>query len=109
MTNYNFGEILLLKFPHSEGNKETKRPVLLLAETDKEDIVVSKVTSADQRSKYDISIDDWQKVGLLLPSVIRIDKLASLSKSRFIKKLGTLDNRYHARIKDKIKQLFNIQ
>ena len=58
MTNYNFGEILLLKFPHSEGTGESKRPVILLAETDIEDIVVSKVTSAEQRSNYDIIIDN---------------------------------------------------
>ena len=40
MTNYNFGEILLLKFPYSEGREETKRPVVVLAQTDvkKEDV-----------------------------------------------------------------------
>ena len=108
MTDYNFGEILLLKFPHSEGNKETKRPVVLLAETDAKDIVVSKITSVDQRGKYDIVVEDWQKANLLFPSVIRVDKLASLSKYRVIRKLGVLDESYHSLIKDKIKQLFGI-
>ena len=108
MTDYNFGEILL-KFPYSEGVGESKRPVVVLAQTDVKDIVVSKVTSADQRGKYDIVIDDWQKVGLLFPSVIRLDKLATLSKSRIIKKLGTLGSSYNSTIKTKIKQLFDIE
>jgi len=109
MTDYNLGEILLLRFPHSEGNKETKRPVVLLAETDKKDIVVSKVTSVSLRSKHDVAIKDWQKAGLLFPSVIRVDKLATLSKHRVIKNLGFLDKSYHSLIKDKIKQLFDIK
>ena len=49
MTDYNFGEVLLLRFPYSDGNKEAKRPVVLLAKTDMKDIVVSKVTSVTKR------------------------------------------------------------
>lgn len=109
MTNYEFGEIFLLKFPYSEGLREAKRPAILLAETDKEDIVVSKVTSTDKRGKYDIVINNWKSVGLLYPSVIRIDKLATLSKSRIYRKLGKLDNSYSTLIKNKIKQLFKIE
>ncbi len=108
MTNYNFGEILLLKFPYAEGVGESKRPIVVLAQTDLKDIIVSKVTSAEQRSKYDIAIEDWQKAGLLFPSVIRIDKLATLSKSRVIKKIGELNSSYHPTIKSAIKQLFNL-
>lgn len=108
MTNYNFGDILLLRFPYSEGVGEYKRPVVLLAETDVEDIVV-KITSAERKGKYDIIIDDWQSVGLLFPSIIRIDKIATLSKSRVTRKIGVLGNQYNSRIKDKIKQLFNIE
>ena len=109
MTDYNFGEVLLLRFPYSDGNKEAKRPVVLLAKTDMKDIVVSKVTSVEQKGKYDIAIDDWQKAGLLFPSVIRVDKLATLSKHKIIRNLGILDESYHTLITDKIKQLFNIK
>ena len=109
MTNYNFGEILLLKFPYSEGVGETKRPVVVLAQTDVKDVVIAKVTSIGQRGKYDIAIDDWKNVGLLFSSVIRIDKLATLSKHRVIKKLGSLDNSYKFKIISKIKQLFKIK
>lgn len=109
MTNYSFGDILLLKFPYSEGAGESKRPVVVLAQTDANDIVVSKVTCTEQRDKYDIAINDWEKVGLLFPSVIRVDKLATLSKFRVIKKIGTLNTSYVSIIKTKIKQLFQIK
>lgn len=109
MTNYKFGEILLLLFPYSEGIGETKRPVILLAVSDKEDIIVSKVTSSEKRGKYDIIINNWKEVGLLFPSVIRVDKIATLSRSRIYKKLGILDSSYYSLIKNKIKQLFKIE
>ncbi|MGR3319686.1 MAG: type II toxin-antitoxin system PemK/MazF family toxin [Candidatus Anammoxibacter sp.] len=109
MTNYNLGEILLLKFPYSEGIGETKRPVVVLAQADVKDIVVAKVTSMEQRSKYDIAIDNWKNVGLLFSSVIRIDKIATLSKHRVIRKLGTLDSSCQSKITSKIKQLFKIK
>ncbi len=108
MTNYKHGDILLLNFPYSEGNRKAKRPVLVLAQTDKEDIVVSKITTAGQRGNYDIIINDWNKVGLLYPSVIRIDKLATLSKSRVIKKLGCLSDSCSPKVKLKLKKLFNL-
>ncbi|MCR4313177.1 MAG: type II toxin-antitoxin system PemK/MazF family toxin [Candidatus Roizmanbacteria bacterium] len=109
MTNYDFGDILLLKFPYSEGKGETKRPVVVLAQTDVKDIVVAKVTSMEQRGEYDIAIDDWEHVGLLYPSIVRIDKLATLSKERMEKRLGALDDSYKPKIINKIKQLFKIE
>ena len=109
MTSYSFGDILLLKFPYSEGEGESKRPVVVLAQIDISDIVVSKVTCTGQRGKYDIAINDWEKVGLLFPSVIRVDKLATLSKFRVIKKIGTLSTSCVSIIKTKIKQLFQIK
>ena len=109
MTNYNFGEILLLKFPYSDGKGEAKRPVVVLAQTDAKDIVAAKVTSMEQRGRYDIAIDDWRNVGLLYPSVVRIDKLATLSKQGVTRKLGVLDDSYKPIIISKIKQLFKIK
>ncbi len=47
MPAYKFGEILLIRFPHSDGTMETKRPTVVLAQTDMEDVVVAKVTSSD--------------------------------------------------------------
>ncbi|GMT49769.1 MAG: hypothetical protein IEMM0008_1308 [bacterium] len=108
MIHYNFGEILLLTFPYSEGTGDSKRPVLVLAQTDEKDIVLSKITSTGQRTLYDIVITDWKEAGLLFPSVIRVDKLATLSKLRVIKKLGDLGSNYHSVIKDRIKQLFSV-
>ncbi|MBE7547785.1 MAG: type II toxin-antitoxin system PemK/MazF family toxin [Candidatus Kuenenia stuttgartiensis] len=109
MTNYNFGEILLLKFPYSDGKGDAKRPVVVLAQTDLEDIVTAKVTSMEQRGEYDIAIDAWKDVGLLYPSVVRIDKLATLSKQRVEKRFGTLVGSYKPEIISRIKQLFKIE
>ncbi|MBU0567112.1 type II toxin-antitoxin system PemK/MazF family toxin [bacterium] len=108
MTNYNFGNILLLEFPYAEGHGISKRPVLVLADIDKKDIVVAKITGVQERGHFDIPINNWKEVGLLFPSVIRTDKLATLSKSRIIRKFGTLDISYHSKIRAKLKSLFGI-
>ncbi len=108
MINYNSGDIILLRFPHSEGTEESRRPALILAQTDDLDIIVAKITSSEKRSDYDIVINDWKETGLLFPSVIRMDKIATLSRSRVLKKLGRLNLVYESMIKDKIKQLFSI-
>lgn len=106
MTGYKLGDILILEFPHSEGHKVSKRPVLVLADIDEEDIIVAKVTSSKERTPFDIPVNDWESAGLLLPSVIRMDKLATLSKSRIIRKLGALNTSYHPKIKVLLKKLF---
>lgn len=80
MQQYAFGAIVLLAFPFSDATGSKRRPALVLLDTGDQDIVVARVTSQAIRSSFDVNIVAWQQAGLLLPSIVRVDKLATLEK-----------------------------
>ncbi len=80
MNKFVFGEIVLLKFPFTDGDKSKKRPALILLDSNDGDIVVCRITSKLYNSDYDFRIENWEKARLKLPSVIRLHKIATLDK-----------------------------
>ena len=68
------GKIALLKFPFTDGLSYKRRPALVLKDFEDGDILVCRVTSKIYKSKYDIYLDNWEKFGLKLPSVVRVKK-----------------------------------
>ena len=72
--------MVLLSFPFTSNDRVTKRPALVLLDTGDADLVLARVTSRAARTANDVEIEEWQKAGLLLPSIVRLDKLATLEK-----------------------------
>ncbi len=54
------------------------------------DVLLARVTTQPKNSLFDISLANWQQAGLLAPSIVRVHKLATIAKSRVMKRLGTL-------------------
>lgn len=77
---YKFGDIALLKFPFTDGTKTKKRPALIIYDCKDGEIIVCRITSHIYETDNDIYIDEWEKAGLRLPSVIRVHKIATLDK-----------------------------
>ncbi|MCF6360978.1 MAG: type II toxin-antitoxin system PemK/MazF family toxin [Cyclobacteriaceae bacterium] len=90
--SFSFGEIVLLKFPFTDGKKIKKRPALVLFDFDDEDVVVCRITSKFYNSNLDIEIINWEKCGLKLPSLIRLHKIATLDKSLIDQSIGVIDD-----------------
>jgi mRNA interferase MazF len=103
MDKLNFGDIVLLKFPFTDGNSYKRRPALLINEYNDGDIIVCRITSQIYKTKNDVYIDDLEKTGLRLPSVIRVHKLATLEKEMVELIMGQIDNR----TKVKVKRIFS--
>ena len=80
MDKLNFGEIVLVKLPFSDGKTFKRRPALIINDFNDGDIIVCRITSQIYKTKNDIYIKGWEKSGLRLPSVIRVHKLATLEK-----------------------------
>jgi len=91
MAKLKFGDIVLLKFPFTDLNTFKKRPALILNDFNDGDILVCRITSKIYNSSYDIYIDDWEKTGLKLPSVIRVHKIATLERDMVELILGKID------------------
>ncbi len=92
MKKYNFGDIVLLKFPFTDGITFKKRPAIIIKDTKDGDVVVARITSQLINTEFDVFIENWRESGLKLPSVIRLHKLASLEKNIIDAILGKIDN-----------------
>jgi mRNA interferase MazF len=86
-----FGDIVLLKFPFTDGKSFKKRPALVINDFDDGDIIVCRITSQIYKTRNDFYLSKWKKVGLKLPSVVRIHKIATLDKSMVEIIMGKLD------------------
>jgi mRNA interferase MazF len=88
MDKLNFGDIVLLKFPFTDGKSYKRRPALIINDYDDGDIIVCRITSQIYETQYDLNINNWEQSGLKLPSVIRVHKLATLEKDLVEVKMG---------------------
>lgn len=91
-SSFRRGEVLLVDLGFASGVGSKKRPVLVITELDDLDLLVLPVTSHPARGEFDYPLKDWSLAGLKLPSTVRINKFATVSKSAVIKKLGTVQS-----------------
>ncbi|MBI4411598.1 MAG: type II toxin-antitoxin system PemK/MazF family toxin [Deltaproteobacteria bacterium] len=109
MTRYDFGDVLLLHaFPYSNPAKVKKRPALVLVDIGDRDIVVGRITSEEPRDSHDLVLAEWKNCGLLLPSTIRLSKIATLGKELVLKKLGKIGSPERRKIRSALKKLFDL-
>ena len=90
MSSYAAGDVVLLEFPFTDTSGSKRRPALVLLDTGDDDIVVARVTGQLTATPEDVVLDEWQQAGLLLPSVVRLHKVATLQRRLVGKKLGRL-------------------
>ncbi|TEU10717.1 MAG: type II toxin-antitoxin system PemK/MazF family toxin [Anaerolineales bacterium] len=106
MQDYRPGEIVLLSFPFTDATEVKRRPALVLLDTGDEDIVVGRVTSQIAQGPFDVELVEWREAGLLLPSVVRVHKMATLEKHLVERRLGTLTASDWARVQAVTQQLW---
>jgi len=99
MNSFHFGDVVLLRFPFTDGQGYKQRPALIINESDDGDIIVCRITSKIYDSPQDILIEKWQESGLKLPSVIRVHKIATLEKELVELRIGKIDESLRIKIK----------
>ena len=87
-----FGDIIILKFPYTDGLTFKRRPALVIADFNDGDVLVCRITSQLYDTSFDVEVMDWVDSGLKLSSIIRIHKMATLEKSLVDLKLGSLSD-----------------
>ena len=92
MDKLNFGDVVLLRFPFTDGKTYKRRPALIVNDYNDGDIIVCRITSQIYKTKNDVYLDKWKESGLKLPSVIRVHKLATLEKNLVEIVMGHIDN-----------------
>jgi len=84
-----------------------KRPALTLIDTGDADVIIALISSHTARDRHDVSLRDWQMVGLLLPSVVRIHKVLTVEKSLVLRRLGRLSKYDQQQIKQGLNLLWS--
>ena len=106
--SYRPGEIVLLQFPFSDAAGMRRRPTLVMLDTGDEDIVVARVTSHVVRDEFDIDVIDWESARLLLPSIVRVHKLATIEKTLVERRLGMLSDSDWVRVQESVQRLWSV-
>ena len=78
-----FGDIVLLQFPFSDTQSVKRRPALVIWDSPDDDVLVCRITSHAYHTEMDVVIENWETIGLLAPSVVRIHKIACLEKKTY--------------------------
>lgn len=86
------GEVVVLEFPFSDLISTKRRPALIIKVPKGEDIIICQITAESQEKSVEIplAINDFSKGKLKRDSFVRIDKIATVKKSRIKYKIGSL-------------------
>ena len=96
MSSIQPGSLILVKFPFANLEEGKKRPALVLsAHSDNKRmnlITIAMVTSQIEgiRLPGDVHIRDWEKCGLLHPSLVRLAKIATIDETLLQSSIGAL-------------------
>ena len=60
MKGLKFGDIVLVKFPFTDGKSFKKRPSLVIRDTGDNDIIVCRITSKIYKTPFDIVLKELQ-------------------------------------------------
>jgi mRNA interferase MazF len=87
---FEFGSIVLARFPFTDLSGEKRRPALVVSRDNERrtDIVVCFITSIARFGRDMAPIAASSETGLKVPSVLRFDKLATLEKTVVSGKIG---------------------
>jgi len=110
MTNYSFGDIVLVPFPFTDQSTVKKRPAVIISSgaynRQRPDIILMAVTSQMRSAGYygDTPVSQWKKAGLLKPSVIK-SICTTIEKGLILKKLGQIGNEDKAALSQALQKI----
>ncbi|UOE48590.1 type II toxin-antitoxin system PemK/MazF family toxin [Mucilaginibacter sp. SMC90] len=92
MAGFVKGDIVVIPFPFSDLTGSKKRPALVLADLQGDDIILCQITSQQSKDTYAIAIDqtDFVKGSLPVASNIRPSRIFTANKNMIIRTAGTL-------------------
>ena len=88
--SYRWGDVVLLVFSLTDVSGTRRRPGLALYDAGDEDVMLARITTQKPRHRTDIRLSDWKATGLVVESVVRLSKVATIKKSLVDRRLGVL-------------------
>ena len=95
-TRFERGEVVLVRFPFTDLTSAKQRPALVVSSAaftaSGQEVIVAAISG--QRiyhpGKFDYIVRNWERAGLLMPSVVRAGKLVTLHGDLVRRRLGAL-------------------
>lgn len=100
MAGFVKGDIVVIPFPFSDLTGSKKRPALVLADLQGDDIILCQITSQQSKDIYAIAIDqtDFLKGSLPVASNVRPTRIFTADKRIIIRTAGTLKKASFAKV-----------
>ena len=95
MTNYKFGDVVLVPFPFTDQSATKKRPGVVVSgpayHADHINLILMAVSSQVTASLRtgEVLLTDWKQAGLIGPSVVKA-VVTTIERKLVIRKLGSL-------------------
>ena len=100
------GDVVVVPFPFSDLSSTKKRPALIIAALNGDDLILCQITSS-RKDEYSISLENknFKEGALGVESSIRPNKLFTADKSLILYKIGTLKENKIQEVIDKLEQI----
>ncbi|MBL0700378.1 MAG: type II toxin-antitoxin system PemK/MazF family toxin [Desulfosarcina sp.] len=114
MTDYSFGDIVLVPFPFTDQSTTKKRPAVIVSSNPynrrRPDIIIIAVTSRIRSAGYfgDVSVENRKQAGLLKPSVVK-PIFTTIEKGLVIRKLGRMQDKDLSSCEEALKAILGHQ
>ena len=111
-THFEFGDIVLVRFPFTDQSTTKKRPAVVVSSADynarRPDVVVVAVSSRIRMPTAfgELILEDWKEAGLLAPSTIK-PVLATIEKALVLRRLGRLEAGDRANLTTSLRRLLS--
>jgi len=101
-------DVVLVAFPYADFSAFKKRPALVVAKAEFNNLILCQITSKAMTSKQAICItdNDFGRGSLQISSYVRPDKLFTVERSAIQGRVGSLRPKPFSRIKTSVRQLF---
>jgi mRNA interferase MazF len=110
MTDFEFGDIVLVPFPFTDQSAAKKRPAVVISsaayQRERPDLIIMAITSQVRPTQTlgEVVVKDWQGTGLLKPSAIK-PVIATIEKPLIISTLGRLKDNDQAALRNAIREI----
>jgi mRNA interferase MazF len=103
------GSVVVVPFPFSDLSGSKRRPALVVAELEGEDIILCQITSKARTDKYALPLEaaDFATGSLPQPSVIRTNKLFTAESGMVLYQAGVLSESKMQEVTDAIIGILN--
>jgi len=101
------GDVVVVPFPFSDLTRSKRRPALVIAELEGDDLILCQITSQFIRDRYAVSIDesDFETGTLMRKSNIRPNRIFTADHRIILYRVGHLK---HEKINQIIGRIVNI-